>query len=300
MSYFFNNVAIIGRQNNPDTGKTLAKLIKYLQRKKINIVLEQDTAGLLPNYKIPVIPREKLHNNCELIIVVGGDGSLLSAARIATNQNLPIIGINRGNLGFLTDIPPNNITKIGEILAGEFYEEQRFLLATEIKDQDKTITQNFALNDIVFLSYIAGQMIDFSVHVDQQFLCSYHADGLIIATPTGSTAHALSGGGPILHPALETVVLVPMLSHNLSSRPIVIKSDSIIKVVFNCTNTTDLLVRCDGQVQTTLQGSCSVKIKKSKKTLRLLHPTDYNYFETLRSKLHWEKEQKHLAYKTKK
>lgn len=293
MHYFFTNIAIIGRaiigrQNNIDTKKTLIKLITYLQKKKINIVLERETAKILPDYKIMSVAREKLQNNCELIIVIGGDGSLLSTARTAAKQNLPIVGINRGSLGFLTDIPPNNINKIGEILAGKFHEEQRFLLTTEIKNQDQIITQNCALNDVVFLSHSSGHMIDFAVHVDQQFLCNYYADGLIIATPTGSTAHALSGGGPILHPNLETVVLVPMLSHNLSSRPIVIKSDSIIKIIFNRANTTDLLVRCDGQTQTSLQGS-TVKIKKSKEKLRLLHPIDYNYFETLRSKLHWEK-----------
>jgi NAD+ kinase len=287
MSCVFKSVAIIGRQNTADTRKTLSNLIKHLQSKKINIALEHDTAKILPKYKLSVISREKLHDNCELIIVVGGDGSLLSAARIAACQNLPIIGINRGKLGFLTDIAPDNFSRIDAILAGKFYEEQRFLLATEMYDHDKAAIRNLALNDIALLSYIAGHMIDFSVYVDKHFLCNYHADGLIIATPTGSTAHALSSGGPILHPTLETVVLVPMLSHNLSSRPIVIKNDSIIKVIFNNANTADLLVRCDGQVQTMLHGS-SIKIKKAKEKLRLLHPIDYNYFETLRTKLHWE------------
>lgn len=279
MNYMFKSVAIIGRQNTVETKKTLAILIKHLQRKKINIALELDTAEMLSNYKLPVVKHEKLNQHCELIIVVGGDGSLLSASHIAACQNLPIVGINRGKLGFLTDIAPNNITKIDKILAGEFLEEQRFLLATE---------KNLALNDIVFFSYVAGHMIDFSVHVDKQFLCSYRADGLIVATPTGSTAHALSGGGPILYPALEAVVLIPILSHNLSSRPIVIRADSTIKVTFDHTNTTDLLVRCDGQLKTTLQSN-SVTIKKAKEKLRLLHPTNYNYFETLRTKLHWEK-----------
>lgn len=287
MRSIFKSVAIIGRQNTVDTRKTLSNLIKHLQKKKINIVLEHDTAKILPNHKLQIIPREKLRDYCDLIVVIGGDGSLLSAARIAAKQDLPIVGINRGKLGFLTDIAPNNITKLDTILAGKFYEEQRFLLAAEMKNHDKDVIQNLALNDIVFLSYIAGHMIDFSVYVGQQFLCDYHADGLIIATPTGSTAHALSSGGPILHPALEAVVLVPMLSHNLSSRPIVIKSDSTIKIIFNSANTADLLVRCDGQVQTMLHG-CSVKIKRAKEKLRLLHPTDYSYFEILRTKLHWE------------
>jgi len=287
MSSTFKSVAIIGRQNTADISKTLEDLIKHLQRKKIDIVLENDTAKILPDHKIHAVSREQLSEHCELIIVVGGDGSLLNAARTAVRQNLPIVGVNRGKLGFLADIAPDNINKIDAILAGEFYEEQRFLLATEMNDKDNAIVRNLALNDVVFLSCIAGQMIDFSVHVEQQFLCNYHADGLIIATPTGSTAHALSGGGPILHSALEAIVLVPMLSHNLSSRPIVINNESAIEVIFNNVDTADLLVRCDGQVQTMLHGG-SVKIKKAKEKLRLLHPIDYNYFETLRSKLHWE------------
>jgi NAD+ kinase len=288
MKTIFKSVALIGKQDAADVGKTLAKLIKHLQRKKIAIVLEHDTAQLLPDYKIPIIHRDQLHNHCELIIVVGGDGSLLSASRIAVQQRLPIVGINRGHLGFLTDIKPNNIAKIDAILAGKFYQEQRFLLTANMRDKNKTTIQNLALNDIVFLSYVAGNIIDFSVYVDQQFLCNYHADGLIIATPTGSTAHALSGGGPILHPGLDAIVLVPMLSHNLSSRPIVIKNESTIKIVFNHANSVDLLVRCDGQVQTMLH-DCYVEIKKAKEQLTLLHPTDYNYFETLHTKLHWER-----------
>lgn len=287
MSATFKSVAIIGRQNNMDTRKTLSNVIAHLKKKKIHTVLEQDTARILPNYKIPAIPKEDLHHHCELIIVVGGDGSMLSAARIAAKQNLPVIGINRGNLGFLTDIAPDNIEKIDAILAGDFYEEQRFLLATEARDHDKNLQRNLALNDVVFLSYIAGHMLSFSVYVNNKFVCDYNADGLIISTPTGSTAHALSGGGPILTPDLEAITLVPMFSHNLNSRPIVVKSDSIIKVTFNSTDATELLVRCDGQIQTMLHSSY-VKIKKAKERLRLLHPIDYDYFETLRTKLHWE------------
>lgn len=287
MSAMFKSVAIIGRQNNMDTRTTISNVIMHLEKKKISTVLEQDTAKILLNYKIPAVPKEDLHHNCELIIVIGGDGSMLSAARIAAKQNLPVIGINRGNLGFLTDIAPDNIEKIDAILAGDFYEEQRFLLVTEAKDCQQILQRNLALNDVVFLSYIAGDMLSFSVYVNNQFVCDYNADGLIISTPTGSTAHALSGGGPILTPDLEAITLVPMFSHNLNSRPIVVKSDSIIKVVFNSTDATELLVRCDGQVQTMLHGGY-IQIKKAEEKLRLLHPADYDYFETLRTKLHWE------------
>lgn len=287
MSITFNSVAIIGRQNNTDTRVTLSKVIAHLQSKKIHAILEQDTAKILSDYQIPAIPKEDLAKHCQLIIVVGGDGSMLSAARIAARQNLPVIGINRGNLGFLTDIAPDQIAKIDEILAGNYYAESRFLLATATKDHNNTTKRNLALNDVLFLSYIAGHMLNFSVYVNDKFVCDYSADGLIISTPTGSTAHALSGGGPILTPDLEAITLVPMFSHNLSSRPIVVASSSIIKVVFNSTDATELLVRCDGQVQTMLHGSY-IKITKAPETLCLLHPISYDYFETLRTKLHWE------------
>lgn len=282
---------IIGRQNTVDVIKILSLLVKHLQTKKVKVFLEQDTATILSNHKIPTVPREALGDSCDLIMVVGGDGSLLSAARIAAYHNLPIVGINRGHLGFLTDITPNSITKIDEILAGHYLEEHRFLLAAKIKSQNKLVAQNLALNDIVLLSYATGHMIELGVFVDQQFLCNYRADGLIIATPTGSTAHALSSGGPILHPTLESIALVPILSHNLSSRPIVISSESKIEIIFNKNNPTDLLALYDGQTQILMQGG-KILISKAKEKLRLLHPVDYNYFETLRTKLNWEKEHK--------
>lgn len=291
MAIRFKNIAIIGRQNSSNAAKTLSLLIKHLKAKKINAYLEHDTASILPNNKIPTIPREKLKDYCDLIIVIGGDGSLLSAARIAASQKLPIVGVNRGDLGFLTDIAPDNIAKIDEILAGNYLQENRLLLEAKIDDQNKTTTKNLALNDVVILPYTPGHLSEFAVYVDQQFLCNYRADGLIVATPTGSTAHALSSGGPILHPTLENIVLVPMQSHNLSSRPIVIASKSEIKITFNEDNIADLLVICDGQTQTIAHGG-AIKISKAKEKLRLLHPTDYNYFETLRTKLNWEKEYK--------
>lgn len=285
----FKNIAIVGRQRTVNAKKTLLALIKYFQAKKLGVVLEHDTANILPGCKVPILQRDQLKANCDLIVVVGGDGSLLSAARIAESQNLPIVGINRGDLGFLTDIAPQHLDKIDAILEGNFYEEQRLLLTARMENGNKLIAENIALNDVVLLSYATGHIIEFSVWIDQKFLCNYRADGLIVATPTGSTAHALSSGGPILYPTLENIVLVPVLSHNLSSRPIVLSSQSKIKIIFNEHNSTDLLVLCDGQTQTMLQGGV-IKIKRAKDRLRLLHPKDYNYFETLRTKLNWERE----------
>ncbi|MDR1012484.1 MAG: NAD(+) kinase [Coxiellaceae bacterium] len=291
MKFKFKKIAIIGRHNASSVAKTLRSVIDYLQKKKIKVFLERDTANIIPNCNVPILPQEKLKNICDLIVVVGGDGSLLSASQIAACQNIPIIGINRGNLGFLTDISPNNFSQIDEILLGNFHQEYRFLLEMRLEPQKHNHNKKIALNDIVLLPASMGHMIEFSVYVDQNFLCNYRSDGLIIATPTGSTAHALSSGGPILYPTIENIVLVPILSHNLSSRPIVISNKSEIQIICNKTKiNNNLLILYDGQSQPLTQLS-SIFIKKAKEKLSLLHPINYNYFTILRTKLHWEKEQ---------
>ena len=293
MPHKFKNIAIIGRQNSSNAAKTLLTLIKHLKTKKINIFLELDSANILPKQNLPVIRSKDLKKHCDLIIVIGGDGSMLSASRIAASQNLPILGINRGNLGFLTDIKPTPIAKIDSILSGKYCEESRFLLKTSRENKKNGANNNLALNEIALFPSISGHMIEFSVHVDQQFLCAYRSDGLIIATPTGSTAHALSSGGPILYPTLENIVLVPVLSHNLSSRPIVISSKSEIEITFDKTTEDNSILLCDGQIQKAIIGK-NIKITKAKEKLRLLHPAEYNYFETLRTKLNWERENKKI------
>lgn len=290
MKPIFQSIALMGREQIPHVEETLNVLIEYLSKYKINLVLEHDTARLLPHVKLPVVSGFDLGKHAELLIVVGGDGSLIAASHFATSQNIPVVGVNRGRLGFLTDILPHKIESILSILTGKYREEKRGLLKAEAFFGDKKTGQEVALNDIVLLSETAGHMVEFEVYINDQFMCTYFADGLIIATPTGSTAHALSGGGPILHPQLNAVVLVPMLSHNLSSRPIVIKEDSMIKLVVSESNRRGVQINCDGHKQILISKGGYIKISPDKEKLTLLHPEDYNYFETLRSKLHWEKE----------
>lgn len=264
-------------------------LIDFLKKRNSVIILEKETSKILASDKdVRVVADNEIGKVCELIIVVGGDGSLLHAAKIATQQNLPVIGINRGKLGFLTDIYPEEIDQLEEVLNGKCYEEQRFFLQASISLKDQIIEQDIALNDIVLLSGEKGRMADFSVCIDGQFVCKYRADGLIIATPTGSTAHALAGGGPILHPNLHAVVLVPILSHNLSSRPLVINNNSKITLCIAESNTEELKLTCDGRNRIAVFPRGEVNIEKAEQTLRLLHTDQYNYFATLRSKLHWE------------
>jgi NAD+ kinase len=225
----------------------------------------------------------------DLIIVIGGDGSLLSAARLAVNVNTPVIGINRGRLGFLTDILPNEMeTQLGAVLNGHYEEEKRFLLHTRIFDEDHVYFEGDALNDVVLSRGKETHLIEFSVYVGQQLVSHYRSDGMILSTPTGSTAYALSAGGPIMHPHLNAIVLVPMFSHSLSSRPLVIDGEAKIELHISHFNESDLRISCDGHESRMVKPGQKVAVQKNHQHLRLLHPLDYHYYDTLRSKLGWE------------
>jgi NAD+ kinase len=288
MSNAFTTVALIGRQRKEDISDTLLALKHLLEKRKINIVIEAETATYLPNIALPTYSRDVIAKYCDLIIVVGGDGSLLSAAHAATNNQVPVLGINRGRLGFLTDIHPSELdTKVNAVLDGTYQEEKRFLLTVRAQQDNELIMHDMALNDIVLMPGDAAQMIEFSITIDNQFVCNQRADGLIVATPTGSTAYALSGGGPILHPHLEAIALVPMFPHTLSARPIVINSHSSIKILIASSNEACPRLSCDGQTRIPLIPGTDIHIERKAEELRLIHPTDYNYFQTLRTKLHW-------------
>lgn len=287
MSKKFKKIAIMARQREEPIADTLQALINYLLQRKLTPCLEEATAELLPSASIPAFPAEELSKHCDLIIVVGGDGSILNAARYAVNQDLPLLGINRGRLGFLTDIRPDELDKVGKVLDGEYKSEQRFMLEATLQQSDHTIVQP-ALNDVVLFPGAISNMIEFRVDIENQSVSHYRADGLIVATPTGSTAHALSAGGPILNPGLDAFTLVPMCSHTLSSRPLVVNANKEIVITVSENNEKPASVSCDGQKRTLIDQGKKIKINKHKKTLQLVHPIDYRYFETLRDKLHWK------------
>jgi NAD+ kinase len=285
----FQNILLIGRPGVEGVPATLLALKDYLQSLKVEMMVEKNTSSMMGKHKLKVVNSEKLPQDCDLIIVVGGDGSLLNAAHIALPHQLPVLGINRGRLGFLTDIHPDELSKIGAILEGHYREEKRFLLETQLLHDEKIISKNVALNDVVLLPGDVAQMIEFDILINSEFVCTQRADGMIIATPTGSTAYALSGGGPIMHPSLNAVVLVPMFPHTLSSRPVVIDADSHIEICISQNNETSPYVSCDGQARVALPPGGKIKINKKLELLRLIHPMDYHYFTTLREKLGWEK-----------
>lgn len=260
----FRKVALLGRQRVEGIEEALLVLRDYLLKHPVEVMLEPDTAELIPEANLPVFSKELLCQNCDLIIVVGGDGSMLNAAHIAVNYGLPVLGINRGRLGFLTDIRPDELHKINEVLAGHYIEEKRFLLDATIQDGNHVIN-SIALNDVVLLPGNIAHMVEFEVSINDQIISTQRADGIIVATPTGSTAYALSGGGPILHPQLDALVLVPMFPHTLSSRPIVVKSDSEITIIISAFSQVSPRVSCDGQDRIPLTPGAALKLRKNQK-----------------------------------
>ncbi len=247
MKTSFKTIGIIGRLRNPGVKETLKTLITYLLSLNQDIVVETETAESLHDPRLPTMPRDQIGNHCELLIVVGGDGSLINAAHAVVNKEIPVLGINRGSLGFLTDIHPTELEKIKAILEGHYILEKRFLLTTVIEANGTKIGQDDALNEVALIPDTIPHMIEFEIYVDDQFVCSQASDGLIIATPTGSTAYALSCGGPILTPGLDAIALVPICAHTLSSRPIVVEGSRRIRIVVPPHNTTSPRISCDAK-----------------------------------------------------
>lgn len=285
----FSRIALMGRYSSNSARNTLENLIQYLSTLPVTLSLESETAEIVAPQSLPLVPREELGKQCDLVIVVGGDGSLLNAARAVADYDIPVIGINRGMLGFLTDISPDDFeTAIYAVLHGEYEEEKRFLLSASIITEHETRHIGDALNDVVLYAGEIARMIEFELSIDGDFVYSQRSDGLIMATPTGSTAYALSGGGPILHPTLEAIVLVPMFPHTLTSRPIVVNSNALIELrVAKGKSEIHPGVSCDGQDLVSLAPGAKLQVKRKEHPLRLIHPLDHNYYHTLRTKLEW-------------
>lgn len=284
----FHNIGLIGRTESDSAVLSLKRLMVFLERKGFAVVLEQGTADAVSGHNVRISSKDKLGELCDLVIVVGGDGSLLTAARALAKFSVPLLGINRGRLGFLTDITPDEIeSKVGEVLVGKYMAESRFLLDMSITRGGKPIGGGSALNDVV-LHAGETRMVEFDLHIDSQFVYTQRSDGLVVSTPTGSTAYALSGGGPIMHPKLDAIVLVPLNPHTLSSRPIVVEGSSEFKIIVGEHNTAKARVTCDGHDQLTAQPGDVIRIHKKPHRMTLIHPIGHNFYETCRSKLSWQ------------
>ena len=287
MASTFKTVGIFGRVKSPGVIETINALITFLQDLNQPFLIESETAASLGHPNLSAVPRDTLTKQCQLLIVVGGDGSLLHAAHTVLHDEIPVVGINRGRLGFLTDINPAELQKIKAILDGQYILEKRFLLTTKIEHAGKSLGERDALNEVALIPDSVPHMTEFEIYIDNQFVCSQDSDGLIIATPTGSTAYALSGGGPILHPKLDAIVIVPMFPHSLNMRPLVIEGNHCITIVISPNNLTTPRLTCDSQGFISTPPGTHITIQKKSQPLHLIHPLDYDYYESLRSKLHW-------------
>ena len=283
----FNHVFLMGRLGVIGATDTLQQVTQHLNNKGIQVTVESNIAAELTHTE-DIASRDDVPNDADLIVVVGGDGSLINASLTALQYDLPIIGVHRGRLGFLTDIPPESLTLIDEVIDGHYIEEHRHYLKATYIDAKGEKFERLALNDVVLLPGDVVRMQEFETHVNDQLLYQNRADGMIVATPTGSTAYALSAGGPIVDPNVNAVVLVPMHAHTLSSRPIIINADSTIRIHINDTNELSPNISCDGRSKRPLQLGSDIIIRRHTNTLRLVHPRNHSYYKVLREKLGWE------------
>lgn len=291
MSKKFQSVAIIAKRDDVLVHETVRTLYDFLNTKGIQICVDDDAQKCLQNSPTTCIDIADMYKHIDLAIVVGGDGTLLAAAQSMIQHDIPIIGINRGRLGFLTDILPENMQQaLEQVLNGEYFEEQRTVLKAKLIRNDEEITGCMAINDVVVHARYVVRMIELETRINNEYLNALRADGLIVSTPTGSTAYALSGGGPIVHPSVATVLLVPICPHTLSNRPIAVDENSHIEIVYSELNELNGIAAIDGQMECELFPGDRIIIERAEKTLKLIQPTGYSFFKVLRKKLNWSQQ----------
>lgn len=289
----FATVGLIGRRDTPSVMDSCLLVADCLRNAGRRVIVEDATARMLDQADgsladdTATAPRLELGRLCDLIVVVGGDGSLLGVGRDLAHCGVPVVGVNRGGLGFLADISPDQIdAKISEVLAGEYSAEDHFLLDAAVFRSGVELARSHALNDAVVHLSGPARMMEFELWVNGEFVYDQRSDGLIIASPTGSTAYALSAGGPIMHPSLDAIVIVPMFPHTLTSRPLVVPGVSEIRVVIGESDH-DAQLSCDSQVNFDLSNGDEVRVTKLGTPLKLLYPLGHSFFDSCRSKLDW-------------
>ncbi|NMH58852.1 NAD(+) kinase [Alteromonas ponticola] len=284
----YKTVGLIGKPSHEAIHDSLDELITYLKKKGCEILIEESLAAEMDDVHSQFANLVTIGKQADLAVVVGGDGSMLGAARVLSRFDIHVVGVNRGNLGFLTDINPDEITsQLDLIFAGETVVEQRFLLEVGVYRHEQLKSNNCAVNEVVLHHGKVAHMMEFEIYIDDQFVFSQRSDGLIVATPTGSTAYSLSGGGPIIMPRLDALTLVPMFPHTLSSRPIVVDANSEVSMRVSKVNSDSLQVSCDSHIVLPVLPGDEIRVRKSADTLALVHPKGYNYFNVLRNKLDW-------------
>jgi len=284
----FKTIGVITKPQAESVTQTLQTLFEFLKNKNCNVILDQQIPDTINRCNFKKASREEIGEQCDLVIVVGGDGTILNAVRSLVDADVPLLGINVGRLGFLADISPDKLEQsLDEILNGSYREEQRILLEMQVLRDNKIIFEGDAFNDVVVHIRDVARMIEFETRINDEFVNHQRADGIVISTPTGSTAYALSSGGPILHATLDAITLVPISPHTLSSRPLVVNSDSQIDVLICNTKEGIAQATCDGHLSADVHVGDHIKVKRKQEKITLLHPKQHNYFEILRAKLHW-------------
>ena len=281
----FKNIAILGRHEDSRVAEPMRALTEFLNGIGIR-VLAADTLQL--DLPVARMDEAELCQNADLVIAIGGDGTMLYAGRLARDTETPVLGINRGRLGFLADVTPDEmIASVQQVLDGNYTRDSRLLLEARLTKKSGKVLTEFALNDVVLKRRETGRMVDFSTFVDGEFVNTHSGDGMIVATPTGSTAYALSCGGPIISPQLNAVVIVPVCPHTLTDRPIVIPANQSIEVVLLERDETRAAVSIDGIKLGDIRPSDRLHISAADKRLTLIHPPSYDFYGILRSKLFW-------------
>ncbi len=280
-------VGIVTKPHQPDVARVASDLLDWLSERGIRVVLEDETANQLGRSESGVASG-RLGEEADLIVVVGGDGTLLAAARLLDGRDVPVLAINHGSLGFLTAAPLDELyPDLERTLDGKFASDRRMMLDTTIIRNGKRLPRRRALNDLVINKGTPARIIEVEARVNGQYVSTFRADGLIVSTPTGSTAYNLSAGGPIVHPDLEALLLTPICSHTLTNRPIVLPADAFVSVTFKANPGDDVHATIDGQIALSLEADDCLEVVRSSAAVQLIAPSGKNYFDVLRGKLKW-------------
>ncbi len=288
MATVFKSIALVGNARESRVAECLISLAAHLHSREVRVLVDSGLALSFPANPVVRCPERAFAGKADLIIAIGGDGTLLYAASLVAGHDLPLLGINRGRLGFLTDVSPNSMLEdVDSVIAGRYSQDRRSLLAARLERDGAPTVRALALNDIVVNKWETGRMLDFETSINGRFVNSHGGDGMVIATATGSTAYALSCGGPIVEPDLDVWVLAPISPHTLSDRPIVVRAGSKIQLHLSDRVDSRAQVTCDGAAIGDLRQGDNLFVEGADAAITLLHPPGYDYYRLLRSKLHW-------------
>jgi len=288
MSHSFQSVALVGNAKDTRVAECMLSVAGHFHTRGLCALVDPGVGLAFPPGSVAVCPEQEFATRAELIVAIGGDGTLLYAARLLAGHDVPLLGVNRGRLGFLTDVSPTSMLEdIDTVLAGRYTEDRRSLLAARLERHGAAPVEALALNDVVVNKWETGRTMDFETSINGRFVNAHSGDGIVIATATGSTAYALSCGGPIVEPDLDVWVLAPICPHTLSDRPIVVRAGSEIQLKMSDRMGCHAQVTCDGSALGDLDQGDTLFVRGADARITLLHPPGYDYYRLLRSKLHW-------------